>query len=64
MTQEKPVKKTGLANMTEAQKYLRLSWNAVDKMVKDGVLPHERVGTHRRIPWVAIYKFAGEGEAN
>lgn len=58
-TQEQK-RRTGLANITETASYLGISDNSVRKLITEGKLPHEMVGSHRRIPWTAIYKFAGE----
>lgn len=49
--------KTGLANIKEAAAYMRVSRDAIYKMLADGRLPFEMVGSHKRIAWADIYRF-------
>ena len=56
-TQER---QTGLARVAEACAYLKISRTKMYEMLRNGDLPYTMVGCHKRIPWTAIYKFAGE----
>lgn len=53
-------KRTGLAKVHEAAAYLSCSRSTIRRMLDSGRLPHKLVGSHRRIPWTALYEFAGE----
>lgn len=53
-------KQTGLATAAEAATYLRISRGMIYRLVDEGKLAKQHVGTHLRITWVSIYKFAGE----
>lgn len=54
MTQQE---KTGLANISEAAAYMRISRDAVYKLIDQGRLAYELVGSHKRIAWADIYRF-------
>lgn len=53
-------KKTGLATITEAAAYLRLHRSTVTKMIDSGQLTGVRAPRFRKVPWVEIYRLAGE----
>ncbi|TWT57201.1 Helix-turn-helix domain protein [Thalassoglobus neptunius] len=57
---ETRTKQTGLATVTEAGAYLSVSRATVYTWIRDRTLPVVMVGTHKRIPWTAVYKLAGE----
>lgn len=49
--------KTGLASVTEASEFLKISRNTLYEMLRKGALPYRMVGCHKRIPWNSLYEF-------
>jgi excisionase family DNA binding protein len=50
----------GFATVLEVARFLAVSRSQVYALMEKGALPSARIGRSRRVPWVAVRKFAAE----
>jgi len=54
-----PISDEGFADISQAAEYLSMSRSSVYKLMDAGELRFAKFGKARRIPWRAIYDYAG-----